>query len=143
MRNRIRIQPYVSPEVRRKLGAYARNESVTESAVVESALLEFLERDQVESALVLRRLDLVGRAMEELRRDLDVAAQAVAVLARFVFFVVPPEPPPDATLRLDKLYGVFIATLARRLQAGTSLAGEVRRASVATPPADGTRKEGQ
>jgi hypothetical protein len=143
MRNRIRIQPYVSHEVRRKLGAYARNEGVTESGIVESALNEFLERDNAETALVVRRLDAFGRAVEEMRRDLDVAAHAVAVLARFVFFVVPPEPPPDANRRLDKLHGLFIATLARRLQSGISLAGEVRRAGTPVAAPTGVRKEGQ
>jgi hypothetical protein len=144
MRNRIRIQPYVSREVRRKLGAYARNEGVTESGVVESALSEFLERDNAEAALVVRRLDAFGRTMEALRGDLDVATHAIAVLARFVFFVVPPEPPADAIRRLDKLYGVFIAMLSRRVRAGSSLAVEVRRAgeaAVAAPTS--AAKDGQ
>jgi hypothetical protein len=54
MRYRVRIQPYISPELYRKLRAHSAVRNVTDSAVAEEALSKYLESDAVEEALMLR-----------------------------------------------------------------------------------------
>ena len=85
MRHRIRIQPYLSPEVHRKLRAYASNQHVTESAVAEKALAEYLARDQVEEALVVRRMDTLTQSVKDVQREQEVLVQAVVHVAKFLF----------------------------------------------------------
>ena len=95
MRHRIRIQPYISPEVHQKVRAYAAARTLTESAVTEAALSEYCERDQIESSLVERRLDAVVHAIAQVQHDVNVVAQALAVFARYSFSDAPiPTPDP-------------------------------------------------
>lgn len=131
MRYRVRIQPYVAPEVQRKLRSYATSRGLTESAVTEAALAEYVDRDQVEQALVVRRLDAVTQTVAEIRHDLDVLLQAHRFLVRFAFYVVPGEPKEadaraQAWKRSEELYGRFVTTIAAELRRGPTLAGDVR-----------------
>lgn len=83
MRYRIRIQPYISPELYRKLRTHSAMRNVTDSAVAEEALSKYLQSDAVEEALVLRRLSRVDEAVARLQHDVDVLSQTVATLARY------------------------------------------------------------
>ena len=139
MRYRVRIQPYVSPEVQRKLRSYAGSRGLTESAVTEAALLEYMDRDQAEQQLVVRRLDTIGGAVDHLKRDLEVTAQALSFLARFAFLFAPEltrdqKERADAKERSDTRYAQLVGRVAGDLQAGVTLTGDVRRA-VPMPPA--------
>ena len=139
MRYRVRIQPYVAPEVQRKLRSYAKTRGLTESAVTEAALVEYLDRDQVEQPLVVRRLDTIGGAVDHIKRDLDVTAQALSFLARFAFLFAPDLTSDqalraEAKERCDTRYAQLVARVAGDLQAGVTLTGDVRRA-VPMPPA--------
>ena len=128
----MRIQPYVSPEVHRKLRTYSATRELTESAVTEAALVEYLERDSVEQALVLRRLDAVTQTVTQLQHDLDVLSQAFGIFAHDSFLNPPPVMTPDAKRRAESDYALFLATIARQLKAGLRFAGEVGRARVDT-----------
>jgi hypothetical protein len=141
MRHRVRIQPYVSREVQRKVRVYAGARGLTESAVAEAALAEYVDRDQAEQALVVRRMDAVGQAVGDIRRDLDVLLQAHRFLVRFAFYVVPEEPQDPraraaASNRADALYARFATTIAAELQRGPTLVGDIRggRAPSTVPP---------
>ncbi len=137
MRNRLRIQPYVSPEVRRKLGAYSAAQGVTESAVVDAALREYLEGDRVEEALVVRRLDGVAQAVANLQNELDVLAWGFARFVRFSFLTAQP-PVPEAVKQMEALYGSFLTQVSGDTASGVTFAGAVRRAfaaQTARPPA--------
>jgi hypothetical protein len=70
MRRRIRIQPYVSPEIHRKLRAYSAANDLTDSAVAQAALGDFLEPDGVDEGLIMRRLD--GIAQQGIRRTASI-----------------------------------------------------------------------
>ncbi len=139
MRNRLRIQPYVSPEVRRKLGAYSAAQGVTESAVVDAALREYLEGDGVEEALVVRRLDGVAQAVAKVQNELDVLAWGFARFVRFSFLVAR-APTPEAVKQMEALYGGFLTQVSGDAASGVTFAGVVRRAFTAqaarpaTPP---------
>ena len=130
MRNRLRIQPYVSPEVRRKLGAYSVAQGVTESAVVDAALREYLEGDGVEEALVVRRLDGVTQAVAKVQNELDVLAWGFARFVRFSLLAARP-PTPEAVKQMETLYGSFLTQISGDAASGVTFAGAVRRAFTA------------
>jgi len=130
MRNRLRIQPYVSPEIRRKLAAYSAAQGVTESAVVDAALQEYLESDGVEEALVVRRLDGVGQAVAQVQNELDVLAWAFARFVRFSFLAARP-PAPEAVKQMEALYSAFLTQVSGDTASGVTFAGAVRRAFTA------------
>ena len=133
MRHRIRIQPYLSPEVHRKLRAYASNQRWTESAVAEKALAEYLARDQVEEALVVRRLDALTQSVKGVQRDQEVLAQTVVHLAKFLFRIAAGSA-PDAKAQAERRYQKLVAKVAEEVKAGVSLTGDVRRVSSSTAP---------
>ena len=134
MRHRVRIQPYLSPEVHQKLRAYASNQRWTESAVAEKALAEYLARDQVEEALVVRRLDALTQSVKDVQREQQVLAQAVVHVAKFLFRIAAGSA-PDAKAQAERRYEKLVADVAEELKAGESLTGDVRRAgSLAEPP---------
>jgi hypothetical protein len=128
VRERVRIQPYVSRDIQGKLRAYSAARRLTESAVTEAALGEYLERDQVERALVVRRLDGVAEAVGRLQHDMDVVGQVLAVYLRYVFLASPAAPTVEVRRRADAVYDDFLVGVARQLGAGVRLTGEVFRA---------------
>jgi hypothetical protein len=145
MRNRLRIQPYVSPEVRRKLGAYSAAQGVTESAVVDAALREYLEGNGVEEALVVRRLDGVGEAVAKVKNELDVLAWGFARFVKFSFLTARP-PTPEAGKQMETLYGSFLTQVSGDATSGVTFAGAVRRTFMeraARPPAAPFEKGGR
>jgi hypothetical protein len=145
MRRRTRIQPYVSDDTQRKLRAYATAQALTESAVAEAAILEFVDHHPVDEDLVLRRLDAVSQSLSQLRHDIDIVSHALAYVARFTFHASPTTVAPDARRRTDELYESLLAFIGQRLQVGARLENEVRRAVVtkAGAQAPGTPKGGQ
>ena len=128
MRRRNRIQPYVSDDTHRKLRAYATAQALTESAVAEAAIREFVDRQPIDEELVLRRLDTVSQSLAQLRNDIDIVSHAVGYIARFVFYTAPATRAPDAARRSEDLYEILLSYVGDRLQVGTRLEHEVRRA---------------
>jgi hypothetical protein len=118
MRHAIRIQPYLSRDLFGKLRAYAAARSLTVSAVVAAALGEYLERDEVEDALLVRRLDSVVHAVEQVRRDLDTLAAGFGRFVRYSFFSAPPPGDDKVVKRAEALYRDFLAKVGEQLRAG-------------------------
>jgi hypothetical protein len=85
MRERIRIQPYLSRDLRRKLRTWASVQNVTESAVAEAALAEYLDDGRVDEDVISRRLDLVSQAVARLQNDVDLLSDALGRYVRHVF----------------------------------------------------------
>ena len=133
MRNRLRIQPYVSPDVRRKLGVYSAAQGVTESAVVDAALREYLERDGANEALMVRQLDGVGQAVAKIQDDLDVLAWAFGRFARFSLLDAR-LPAPEAAKQMEALYARFLSQVSADTGSGVTFSGAVRRALAANSP---------
>jgi hypothetical protein len=128
MRHRIRIQPYISPDLHRKLRAHALAQAVTDSAVTEAALRDYLERGIVEEDLVVRRLDGVTHAVAQLQHDVDVLSQAVCLSVWRSYQTSLPAQTPEGARRAEASYETFLSTISSRLAAGTRLSGDVRRA---------------
>jgi hypothetical protein len=145
MRRRNRIQPYVSDDTHRKLRAYATAQALTESAVAEAAIREFVDRQPIDEDLVLRRLDAVSQSLAELRHDIDIVSHTLAHAARFVFYLAPATVVPNAARRSEELYEVLLSYVGQQLQVGARLEHEIRRAigKKAGAQAPGTPKDGR
>jgi hypothetical protein len=142
MRHRVRIQPYISVEVRRKLAASAVAQEVTESALTEAALVAYLEPDHMQEGVVLRRLDSLTQAIARLQDDLDILAQAFGRFAWYSFTVQPPEATPEGNKRGESLFRQLVEAVSNDLGGGMTLAGSVRRARAprpSRPPGPGAR----
>ena len=139
MRHRIRIQPYISPDLHRKLRAHALAQAVTDSAVTEAALRDYLEHGAVEEDLVVRRLDGVTHAVAQLQHDMDVLSQAVCLSVWRSYQTPLPGQTPEGAIQAQSDYATFLSRISSRLAAGMRLSGDVRRAGkdtsrVATGP---------
>jgi hypothetical protein len=145
MRHRTRIQPYVSDDTHRKLRAYSAAHALTESAVAEAAIREFVDRQPIDEDLVLRRLDAVSQSLAELRHDIDMISHTLTHVARFAFYTSPTTVAPDAARRMEDLYETLLSYVGQRLQVGARLEHEVRRAIAkkAGAPTPGTPKDGR
>ena len=89
MRQRVRIQPYLSRAEHRRLRAYAAARNLSESALVEAALVDYFEKDATQQPVVLRRLEALAQATGHLRRDVNMLSEALSVFARFTFLAMP------------------------------------------------------
>jgi hypothetical protein len=128
MRHRDRIQPYISPEVHRKLTAYSVTEEVTESAVVEAALQQYLDRDRVQEPLILRRLDGLAHAVARVEEDLQILSWAFGRFVKYSYLAGPPAISPETIARMEGLYGHFLVRVGGDLGSGVTFSGAVRRA---------------
>jgi hypothetical protein len=74
MRHSVRIQPYISADLFRKLRAYAAAKSSTVSGVISEALWKYLEGDEVRDGVVDRRLEAVTHEVGQIKHDLETLA---------------------------------------------------------------------
>lgn len=136
MKNRVRIQPYISADLRRRLAGYSAAQELTESAVAQAALAEYLAPDRAGEPLIVRRLDGIAQVLERLEERVDVVGEAIARLIRFEFLTKEPQVSPQARSDADERYRKLVATLGRAVATGATLMAAVRRARLgqATPP---------
>jgi len=136
MRRGVRIQPYVPSDLFQKLHACAAVRSETVTAVIVAALREYLERDEVEDALLVRRLDGVTQAIGQLQRDVDTLAAGFGRFVRVSFFAIPENLGDQAIRRAETLYSSFLERVHEQLRDGVKFTGLVWRArgKVAHPP---------
>lgn len=90
-RQRVRIHPYVELEVRRRLKEYGAARGLNSSQVVHAALQQYLDGTS-DLALVLRRLNQLGRALEHVHRDLLLFLEAFAVFVELWLAYTPSLP---------------------------------------------------
>lgn len=134
MRNAVRIQPYLSHDLFRKVRAYAAARSLTVTAVVSAALSEYLERDEVEDALLVRRLDGVTQAIGQLQRDIDTLAAGFGRFVRYSLYSAPTGATAEGIQRADRLFTEFLGRVHEQLRGGVKFTGQVWRAGVGAPP---------
>jgi hypothetical protein len=89
MRTREQIYPCVTPALRKRLALYASKKGTSYSSVVEAALVQYLDADTTDRALLLRRLDRIGRDLASLERDLDVLSHAFGLFLQVWFAHTP------------------------------------------------------
>ena len=136
MRRGSRVQPYLPTDLFRKLHAYAAARSETVTAVIIAAVREYLERDEVEDALLVRRLDGVTQSIGQLQRDVDTLAAGFGRFVRISLFSAPDNLSEQAIKRAEALYAGFLERVHEQLRDGVKFTGLVSRARrrVAAPP---------
>jgi hypothetical protein len=80
-RKRVRVQAYVEPELAQRIAERVKTTGATESGVVRSSLLQYLDSES-DAMLVLRRLDRLGRALARQHRDVEFHSEAFSVFVR-------------------------------------------------------------
>jgi hypothetical protein len=137
MRRRVRLQPYVSRELQGKLRSWAAAEATTESAVVEAALAEYLDRGRSDKELIARRLDVLGDAVASLQDDVDILAGAFGRFVRRLFLRAITSDGQDKDRRVEAAYQAFLRGILDERQRGARFTTDVRRArsgGAAPPP---------
>ena len=86
-----RIQPYIAREVRQRLARHCAGLGLTESAVVNEALTQYLDGTS-DATLWMRRQDLLDRRVQRLARDVEILSQTVGMFLRIWFAHTPPLP---------------------------------------------------
>ena len=148
MRTRTRIHPYLAADVAGRLAAYCAAKGLTESAAVQAAVEDYLDAGEKDNALILRRLDRLGRASTRQQRDLEILSEAFAVYVRYWCAYLPDysRVELDAARRAGaQRYDRFLEFVTEQLAAGHRLAATVTKenplpapdASAAKPAAPG------
>lgn len=125
MKRRITVQ--LPEQLAGRLEAAAERPGASKSAIVESALDQFLSEDTVDDAALSRRLNGMGRQLEQLERDLRIVNETVALHARYHLTVTPPlsNSQHRAACALgQERFEVFVAQIGRRVHLGKPLMRE-------------------
>ena len=93
-RGRIRLQSYIESAMGQRLEAFCAAKGLTEGAVVHAALGQYFDGTG-DAALVMRRLDRLGRAGERTQRDLELVAETLGLFIQ-MWLAHTPQLPEDA-----------------------------------------------
>jgi hypothetical protein len=145
------IHPAVSIDIYRRLKAYSARRGISLGAIVEAALRQYLDQSG-DLALLLGRLDRNGRALERLKRDLELLSEFQSVFVRIWFAHTPQiaESEREAASRLgSKRFEQMLDFVSKRVAGGHRLGedlvgagnADVRERAVAAAEggSDGTR----
>lgn len=118
----------------------ARQRGTTKTEVVEAALTALLlpqDQDRAE-ALLIRRLDRLGRLLERLEWHTDLTNETLALFVRH--WLTSTAPLPDDALVAAQATGKrrwegFVDALAKRMDGGAKLAAELSRRDAQSDPA--------
>jgi hypothetical protein len=87
-KQRTRLHPYVDTAVAERFARFRATHGLTESAAVQAAMCQFLD-GTTDAALVMRRLDRLGRATERSHRDNEVLSLAFTLWMKLWFAHTP------------------------------------------------------
>jgi hypothetical protein len=151
-RGRVRLLPYVPADLGERVVSVCASSGVTESAVVEAALRQYLD-GVGDRTLLLRRLDRLGRAVERDHRDLELLTETFGVFMR-LWFAHTPSISEDgkhaARMTAESRYQQFVQHVAQQFSGGRRFLddlpretlsddAEIDRAGEATKGTDGER----
>jgi hypothetical protein len=115
-----RIQPYVARDVRQRLARHCAGLGLTESAVVNEALAQYLDATS-DATLWMRRQDLLDRRLQRLARDVEILSQTLGMFLRIWFAHTPPLPPEArqaASHNGEQRYRLLLERVQARLMEG-------------------------
>jgi hypothetical protein len=125
MKTRDQIFPYLTPALRKLLRLYSTRRGSTESSVVERALVDYLDGDVTDRALILRRLDRQSRGLTTLQRDVELLAQGFGVFVQ-LWFAHTPRIADDSRAAAEKealrRYSQFLDHVVSEIAAGRRFA---------------------
>lgn len=133
--NRIKHTFRLPPDISRQLAEFAFRKRATQASIVEAAIASFLSPDGSErlEAAVTRRLDRLTKQNERLEFQGEVTNEALALFVRFWLTANPPMPDTAmaaAQAQGKERYDGFIGALARKLETGSRLVGELENTNV-------------
>ncbi|MHC5307792.1 CopG family transcriptional regulator [Bartonella sp. LJL80] len=112
---------YLEWELQRKLDDMAKTRQVSKTAIIEAAIASFLtpEMEDSKEAVLVRRLDKIGRQMDRIERDSIVALDTLALFIEFWLATIEPvetEAQAQARAKGKQRFDAFVTTLGKRLQ---------------------------
>ncbi|KAA6230472.1 hypothetical protein [Chlorobium phaeovibrioides] len=121
------IHPYLSPELYQRFKSYCKQKGVTESSVVESALTQYLD-EKCDLALILKKLDRIGRGVNRVDNQVNISAEAFGLFLQYWFAHTPEIAEEEKSLAnadAKRRYRSFIDYLTQRLGAGSRFTDEL------------------
>jgi hypothetical protein len=132
-RGRVRLQSYVDPALADRVHRYGQAMGVTESAIVKTALDQYLDQTG-DATLLLRRIDRLGRAVDRVQRDLEILSHAFGVFTRLWLAHtprVPNEAKPAARLDAENRYRDYVEHVSEEFNGGRRFLDDLSREFVA------------
>jgi hypothetical protein len=132
-RKRVRLQAYVEPELAERVAHRRAAMGTSESGIVRSSVLQFLDGTS-DSALLLRRLDRLGRADTRLQRDLELLSESFGVFLRTWFAhtpALPDESKAMARAAAESRYRQLVEHVAQRFSGGRRFLDDLPRETIA------------
>ncbi len=132
-RGRARLQSYVEPAFADRVSRYCLAMGVTESAIVKSALGQYLDGTG-DATLLLRRIDRLGRALARSQRDLEILSHAFGVFTRLWLAHtprVPEEAKPGARVDAESRYRQFVEHVSEEFNGGRRFLDDLSQEVVA------------
>jgi hypothetical protein len=138
----VRLHRYVDRELAERLAEYSAASGIASSTVVQAALRQYLDRAS-DTALILRRLDRLGRADAGAHRDLELLSETFEVWVRLWFAHTPSvsdDAKESAGRTAERRFAQFVEYVVERFTGGHRflddlprevLADEVQLANVA------------
>ena len=130
--SRARLNIFLEPEHARRLEELATLKGISKSGIIAASVAAYLSPDapHQQGVTLGRRLDALSRQIDRLERDQAVLLETVALWVRHQLAVSTPVPEgmQDAARAQGRArFADFVAQLARHLQRGGSLVGDVWR----------------
>jgi hypothetical protein len=119
-RQRTRIQPYIDIGLAKQLEMYCGAAGITESAAVQAALRQYLDRTS-DATLILQGLARLGRAEERTKRDVEILSEAFGTWVEIWFAHTPhidEELKSLARRSAARRYAQFVEHVSRRFSGG-------------------------
>ncbi|UTD30658.1 CopG family transcriptional regulator [Bradyrhizobium sp. WD16] len=132
MQTKTRMNVYFDPELLKKVEALALRRNISKSAVIEAAVASFLSADASErlEAVFARRMDRIGRQIDELDEDIAIVGETLSLFIRFWLTITPPLPDSaqaSARAKGAERFENFLQTLGRKLAGGDRFLKELSR----------------
>ena len=130
---RVRVYTRLSAELRDRLSSFCAASSIAERAVFEQAVQQYVD-GVGDLALVLRRLDRLGRAGARLHRDVELLSEAFAVFVRLWFAHTPTIPEHGkaaARSTAESRYRQFVEHVGEQFSGGRRFLDDLPREVVA------------
>ena len=149
-RGRVRLAPYVEATLAERLEQFCAAAGATESAVVAAAVRQYLDGTS-DTALLLRRIDRLGRALARHQRDLELLSEAFGVFVRLWFAHtpnIPEEGKTSARAHAESRYRQFVQHVTEQFSGGRRFIDDLPReligdeAGLTSPGAATIRKQG-